>query len=982
MAGDRHGGSKPDSTEAVDVRDVVRELSSLLDLGGGETDALAAEVVVGDSTTDENPVTPDATIAMEAITGPSGPQAADSGAISGPNSGPARLDPTMALEAIHLGEHENTGENEMEEQATEAQPPIAEASSVGFLARLDEPTRRALFAVGVPKHFKARTRLAQKDTPANALFVVLEGRVAAMDEGVAVDVVGPGDAIGATMASTAKYCANFDAYSDVRVLRVDVEAVKTWAGNNHAALDWLEGLVRRRERARVLLTCRPLAKIPRDVLAAQADECTERPVGEGSTLFAEGTQTGSAYVVIDGRFKLTRVGPDGVPASAAPAMGDVMGLASALHGHARGATAVAMTDAKVLDVPPGALRAIAEKTRKKTPEPAAAPVSDGPATDENAPTISPSTPARAIPAAPSNAMASRPAPVNVPPVQPLAEPSPYPPSAPVAAPVSLGQWRAIAFSGRAGRAAAAMTFGVIAGVLSVVPAAVAKVAIDQVIVDGERDMLSSVLIAVATAIVAMLVARFAAGALAASVRAQGTAGLHAAVVRYALSSRISGDRRVSEAPGLVDVLGRHFAAILDPGAQAVGRLGAACAAIGLLEPKFLGLAVAVVGLAGILAALGALRLGTRAADDGREAIEGAIERRAMFDGRDVFRATGRAAGLARMRVAATTGSARALVRTLAGGAGWLGVAAFFWFGGRLALDGAVGLGTVVASGVLLAMAIGPVVRLAELAGSHQEAKRSAELLSELLASDASAASRTTDQSSLRGLVRLSEVRVAAERAGGPSIEVSQLLIRAGEHVALVGRIGAGHDAVARVVAGATKAAAGEVLLDDQPIDALDAGALAQRMGYVSREARLARSTVLENITLTPTPDIGRARAVATAVGLDAMVGALPQAYETPIGPGRKDLGPYGARRIALARALYLDPPVLVIEGALDDLDATTRATIGEAIRVIRRGRTTVIATVHPDVSMRADRIVLLAAGRVSGSGGPAEMAGQLDALRT
>ncbi|MEQ8274560.1 MAG: cyclic nucleotide-binding domain-containing protein [Deltaproteobacteria bacterium] len=965
--GDEDAEKAVDATEAVDVVDVVRELSSLLDVREGHTDEMIAGALT-DDTTDESALPDDdgATVGMPAVNLSSGAEPvaeAPSGsgpiaeALSGP-SGPitGRPDPTMALQAVHLGEHENTGESDMPDDETVAGAPIDAVPSVGLLARLEVKARKDLFAAGQRRTVDAGTPIANQSSPAGTLVVLVRGAVRALEGDLVVDVLGPGDVVGATMVTDGKYAATYVVVESADVLVVPLDAVKAWAGRYGSGLHWLEQLTQRAARAKILLSAKALRRIPRDVLAQQADECTEQPVGEGDALFREGDPSGPAYVVVEGRFRMSVA--DASQGSAAPTTGDVLGVTSAVHDRPRGATAVAVTDARVLTIPAGVLRAIAKQTQKP-----------GPASDPPAPAPSEDPTVGQQPVAPSTdpAPPSRPRP-KLGAIPPLSDPGPgallsaqLPPDG------ALLSWARIGFVAQRARLGLAVLFALVAGLLSVVPGVVVPVLIDGVVVEGTQALLVPVTVALLGATVAFVVASFASHALESRAAAEAAATLEDTLTQALLVARFFQDTsRVAPVLGQSQRVTQLWSAALTVGVGGAVHSLAILAGLAYLDLRFAGLAALMFVAYAATAAVVGRRLARRV-DEAEDLADLARHgRQLLLAGREQFAATGRVAHLAfrleaareaRAKALARAAGLRALGRGLITSIGAVGLVVALGLGARLSGGGAITMGTLVGASALVLLTVVPVLRAFELFVALGYARQMVGVLASSLVGRGGEVPPTADVSSLRGLVRLS--RVAA-----PGLEISELLVRAGEHVAIVGATGSGHDALAAVIAGARPVSTGEVVYDDTPIAALGTAALAQRVAMVGDVPRVFDGTVLENVTLSASPDIERARAIAIAVGLEPVVARFELGFETPLGREGPTMSVADELRIALARALYVDAPVLVVAGTLDTFDDATAEHLAHAIRAVRAGRTTIVATAHAELASMFDRRIDVAEGRV------------------
>jgi ATP-binding cassette subfamily B protein len=202
-------------------------------------------------------------------------------------------------------------------------------------------------------------------------------------------------------------------------------------------------------------------------------------------------------------------------------------------------------------------------------------------------------------------------------------------------------------------------------------------------------------------------------------------------------------------------------------------------------------------------------------------------------------------------------------------------------------------------------------------------------------------------------------------------------IRAGETVALVGETGAGKSTVMKLVARFYDPDRGEVSAADIDLRRLDLGAFRRTLGYVPQESFLFPGTVASNIAYgRPEASHDEIRAAAAAVGADAMIEALPDAYDTEIAQRGASLSAGQRQLIALARAELVEPRVLLLDEATSNLDLASEARVTDAMNRLSRGRTTVLIAHRLQTAMTASRIVVLDGGRVAEHGSHDELLAQ------
>ena len=204
--------------------------------------------------------------------------------------------------------------------------------------------------------------------------------------------------------------------------------------------------------------------------------------------------------------------------------------------------------------------------------------------------------------------------------------------------------------------------------------------------------------------------------------------------------------------------------------------------------------------------------------------------------------------------------------------------------------------------------------------------------------------------------------------GAPILNDLDLEIQAGTSLALVGRSGAGKSTLARLVPRFYDPDQGRVTLDGRDLRQCCLSSLRRQVGIVMQGSCLFRGSVLENLKLGRPCSMDQVEKAAQIAGLHAFVTSLPKGYDTAVGEGGMGLSEGQKQRLALARALLLDPPVLILDEATAALDAETENQIFAALREARPGRTTLIIA-HSLAAIRsADEIAVLDGGRIAERG--------------
>ncbi len=218
-------------------------------------------------------------------------------------------------------------------------------------------------------------------------------------------------------------------------------------------------------------------------------------------------------------------------------------------------------------------------------------------------------------------------------------------------------------------------------------------------------------------------------------------------------------------------------------------------------------------------------------------------------------------------------------------------------------------------------------------------------------------------------LRFRDVHFTYAGAASPALAGFSIEVAKGETVALVGASGSGKTTVARLLLRLYDPASGSLEVDGVGLRQLDSGELRRHIGFVTQDPLLFNDSVEANIALfDPHPDSARIRTVAEVANALPFIDDLPDGMATPIGDGGGRLSGGQRQRLAIARALYHDPPILVLDEATSALDAEGERLVQEAIERIMEDRTALVIAHRLSTVRRADRIVVMAGGRIAESG--------------
>ena len=195
-------------------------------------------------------------------------------------------------------------------------------------------------------------------------------------------------------------------------------------------------------------------------------------------------------------------------------------------------------------------------------------------------------------------------------------------------------------------------------------------------------------------------------------------------------------------------------------------------------------------------------------------------------------------------------------------------------------------------------------------------------------------------------------------------------------MAFVGATGAGKSTLLGLVSRFDDPVRGRVLIYGVDVRALDLGVLRGNIGVVFQESLLFRGTVADNIAFGhPAATRDAIERAARTAGAHAFIAELPRGYDTPIEEAGHNLSGGQRQRLAIARAILLDPPILLLDDPTSAIDVHTEDEVLAAIEAARHGRTTILVTSRFSALRAADEICVLDAGRIVERGPHAALIG-------
>ena len=215
-----------------------------------------------------------------------------------------------------------------------------------------------------------------------------------------------------------------------------------------------------------------------------------------------------------------------------------------------------------------------------------------------------------------------------------------------------------------------------------------------------------------------------------------------------------------------------------------------------------------------------------------------------------------------------------------------------------------------------------------------------------------------------GSIQFENVSVAYADGSALALDQINLSVQAGETVALVGASGSGKTSLVNLLPRFVDSSTGDIRLDGHSISAWHLPALRAQFALVSQHVMMVNDTIAHNVSLGLPLDRERVHQCLNAAHLQGMMAELPNGMDTIVGHNAIQLSGGQRQRLAIARALYKDAPILILDEATSALDTESERAVQEALVELMKGKTTLVIAHRLSTVRHADRIVVLAAGRI------------------
>lgn len=309
-------------------------------------------------------------------------------------------------------------------------------------------------------------------------------------------------------------------------------------------------------------------------------------------------------------------------------------------------------------------------------------------------------------------------------------------------------------------------------------------------------------------------------------------------------------------------------------------------------------------------------------------------------------------------------------------------AGILYFGATAVIEGRLSVGELIAFNMIAGQVVAPVLRLSQLWQDFQQIQVSVDRLGDILNTPREPASKSGATLPLpRGAIRLCDVSFRYRPGAQDVLRHVSLDIHPGEVIGVVGPSGSGKSTLTKLVQRLHVPHEGQILVDGVDIAQVDPSWLRRHVGVVLQENLLFNRSIHDNIALS-NPAMLRAAVmrVARLSGADEFVARLPDGYDTMIEERGANLSGGQRQRLAIARALAIDPPILILDEATSALDYESERLIQANMRSIVKGRTVIIVAHRLAAVRGCDRIVGMRDGRIVEIGSHDELVRRPDGL--
>jgi ATP-binding cassette, subfamily C, bacterial LapB len=308
--------------------------------------------------------------------------------------------------------------------------------------------------------------------------------------------------------------------------------------------------------------------------------------------------------------------------------------------------------------------------------------------------------------------------------------------------------------------------------------------------------------------------------------------------------------------------------------------------------------------------------------------------------------------------------------------------ALLLLGVYLVTDGDLTMGGLIATTMLASRALAPVSQTAGLLTQYHTAATALQSLDDVMKKpvERPADSNFLSRPTFKGDIEFREVSFHYPNAEEQALTKVSFKIKAGEHVALLGRMGSGKSTIHKLILGLYQPTEGAILIDGIDARQIDPAELRHCIGYVQQETHLFYGSMRDNLTIVmPRADDAQIREAAYAGGIDEFVNRHPKGYDLLVGERGETLSGGQKQGVGIARALISKPPIILLDEPTSAMDHSGEDAVKKRLAEATVGKTLLLISHRSSLFDLAERIIVVDSGRVVADG-PKEQV--IEALRT
>lgn len=297
--------------------------------------------------------------------------------------------------------------------------------------------------------------------------------------------------------------------------------------------------------------------------------------------------------------------------------------------------------------------------------------------------------------------------------------------------------------------------------------------------------------------------------------------------------------------------------------------------------------------------------------------------------------------------------------------------AMICFGVYMIMDGVLSMGGLVACYMLSGRALGPLAQLSGLLTRYQQAKVTMVSVDQMmeLPQERNFDERPLSRQVLQGAMEFRNLEFTYPNQQNLALRNINLVIRPGEKVGIIGRSGSGKSSLAKLLVGLYQPDGGSLLVDGVDIRQIDVSEVRHNIGYVAQDIQLLSGTLRDNlISGARYVDDEMVLQAAELAGVHEFASLHPQGYELQVGERGQNLSGGQRQNVALARALLLDPPILLLDEPTSAMDNTGEERLKQRLHGVVEKKTVILVTHRASLLSLVDRLIVIDRGQIVADG--------------